>query len=189
MGLIIVIGGLPGSGKSTLGKMLAARLRVPFYSMGDVRRAYARDRGWTLDELNRRAEIDPASDHLVDRFQTELPKREASFVIDSRLGFHFIPGAVKVFLHASVRTCAQRILRTNRSEEKWTIIEDGVRSLTERVASDKRRYAALYGVDPLDEAVYDIVLDSETADPFVLLNQLLDELRRRGHEVQDTQTI
>ena len=35
--MIITISGLPGSGKSTIGKMLAKKLGYKFYSMGDLR--------------------------------------------------------------------------------------------------------------------------------------------------------
>ncbi len=184
-GIIITIGGLPGSGKSTLGKLLAARLGVPFYSMGDIRRTYAREHGWTLEELNRRAESDPESDHLVDRFQARLPEKEHAFIVDSRLGHHFLPQALKLFVKASVRVCATRILGAKRFGEEWTTIDDGVRSLEERIASDKRRYAALYGIDPLDETQYDLVLDSEAHNPLELLEQVLAELHRRGVRLPD----
>lgn len=186
--LIVTIGGLPGSGKSTLGKLLAARMGVPFFSMGDVRRAYAHDRGWSIEQLNAYAEKDPESDHLVDRFQERLPAQTPSFVIDSRLGYHFIPGAFRIFLHAPVRVCAERIFAQRRSSESWKNIEEGVASLNERIACDQRRYRALYNIDPTDESQYDLVLDAEHADQQELLRQTLAALTKRG-VVLPAQTI
>ncbi len=187
-GLIVTIGGLPGSGKSTLGKLLAARMGVPFFSMGDVRRAYANDRGWSIEQLNAYAEKDPESDHLVDRFQERLPATTPSFVIDSRLGYHFIPGAFRIFLRAPVRVCAERIFAQRRSSETWQNVEEGVAALNERVACDKRRYQALYGVDPGDESQYDLVLDAGDADQLTLLRQTIEALKQKGHAIP-AQTI
>ena len=62
--MIITIGGAPGSGKSTVGRMLATNLNIPFFSMGDIRRAYALERGLTIEQLNELAKVDPSSDRL-----------------------------------------------------------------------------------------------------------------------------
>ena len=37
----ITISGLAGSGKSTVGRLLASKLNVPFISMGNTTRAFA----------------------------------------------------------------------------------------------------------------------------------------------------
>ena len=52
--MIITISGKPGAGKTTVGKAVAARLGLEFYSMGDLRGKMASDRGLTIDELSKR---------------------------------------------------------------------------------------------------------------------------------------
>lgn len=185
-GIIITIGGLPGSGKSTLGKLLAARLGVPFYSMGRVWREYASEHGIGFEELHFQAETDPSIDERIDRYQQELPRQHPSFVIDSRLGHHFIPQAIKIFLKADLRTCAERILHADRAEQRPQTIEESLATLRHVIDSNRKRYLVLYGTDMLDEAQYDLVLDSERTDPFALLAQVLAELRRRGIPLPDT---
>jgi predicted cytidylate kinase len=184
--VIITIGGPPGSGKSTLGRMLATRLGAPFFSMGDVRRAYALERGMTLAELNRRGEADPYSDTMVDEYQSKLPRQHPSFVIDSRLGYHFLPQSVKIFLKADLRVAASRILPDKRAEEHWTNLDEGTRALQERMRSDRARYKKYYGIDPYDESRFDLVLDTSQLDPLAVLHETLLFLKRSGVPVPPT---
>lgn len=180
MGLIITIGGSPGSGKSTLGRMLAAHLGVPFFSMGELRRKYALEHHMTINELNVKAEKDPFSDKLVDEYQQTLAEKHESFVIDSRLGFHFIPRSVKLFIHIKREIAAARIFALRRDSEHWKSVEEGVRTLGEREASDKLRYKHLYKVDPSDLSQYDLVLDSSNTTPEELLEQVIAFLKEQN---------
>ncbi|MFH1364907.1 MAG: AAA family ATPase, partial [Candidatus Aenigmatarchaeota archaeon] len=89
--MIISICGISGSGKSTISKLLAERLGYKHYSIGEIRRKMAVDRGMTLAELNKLGEKEDFTDKEVDKFQEELGKKEDNFVIDGRTSFHFIP--------------------------------------------------------------------------------------------------
>jgi len=178
--VIITLGGMPGSGKSTLGKLLAARLDMPFFSMGDVRRQYAIANNMTLAELNKRGEQDPASDALVDEYQKKLPFKHNSFVIDSRLGYHFLPKSIKLFVKVDLRVAATRIYSQKRESEKWSSVEDGERELRERIACDIKRYKQYYALDPSDLTQYDLVLDSTSTDPETLLHRVILFLRLKG---------
>jgi cytidylate kinase len=183
MGTIITIGGDPGSGKSTLGRMLATRLDIPFFSMGMIRREYATQHGWSLEELNRRAKDDPTSDRLVDEYQQELPRKHDAFVIDSRLGFHFIPASIKIYVRVDARSAAERIFAQRRVEEEWDTIDDGIASLLTRKEADRQRYIALYDVDQADLAQYDIVVESTGRNPLDVMDDVVDRLRAYGVRV------
>ncbi|HIH23465.1 TPA: AAA family ATPase [Candidatus Woesearchaeota archaeon] len=178
--VIITIGGMPGSGKSTVGRMIAVRLGIPFFSMGDVRREFANEHGMTLAELNARGENDPASDKMVDEYQSKLPETTPSFVIDSRLGYHFLPQSFKVYLKVDSRAAAERIYAMKRHEEHWRSIEDGVRSVEERAASDLRRYKKYYGLNPYDEKNFDLVIDTTHMKPLAVLHAVRKYLKERG---------
>ena len=98
--MIITLGGTPGSGKSTVGKILAEELSYEFLSMGGIRREFAKKNGMTLEELNERAKKDPESDNMVDEYLKELAKKDG-LIIDARLGWYFIPDSFKVWVTAS----------------------------------------------------------------------------------------
>ncbi len=95
--MIIVISGSPGSGKSTVGKILAKDLGYKFYSMGDLRGQMAMERGLTIDQLNEIGKTEDWTDRAADEYQKKLGETEDNFVIDSWAGFHFLPQAFKIF--------------------------------------------------------------------------------------------
>ena len=51
--MIITISGTPGSGKSTVAKMIATKLGFKHYSTGDFMRQMAKERGISLEELSK----------------------------------------------------------------------------------------------------------------------------------------
>jgi cytidylate kinase len=161
--MIITISGRAGSGKSTSGRLLAKRLHTKFYSMGDVRRQMAKDMGLTIAELNKIAEKDPASDVKVDKYQAKLAKKIKNFVIDSRLGYLFIPKSLKVYLDADVNTRAKRIFndaKNRKGVETTKSIADAKKELISRENSDIKRYEKLYKTNPYNPEHYDLVIDT-----------------------------
>jgi CMP/dCMP kinase len=179
--MIITIGGAPGSGKSTVGRMLATNLNVPFFGMGEVRRQYALAHGMSLEELNEQAKTDPTSDHMVDNYAAELGKTLPSFVLDGRVGFHVIPHSIKIYVKVEVRVAAERIFSQRRESEHWETVEDGIESLQKREVGDRQRYMQLYRVDPTDPSHYDLVIDSTGKNPVELLEEVLAFLREKRH--------
>ena len=67
--MIISISGTPGSGKSTVGEILAKRLGFEHYSMGDFQRSLAQEKGITILELLELEKKDPKLDKRVDEKQ------------------------------------------------------------------------------------------------------------------------
>ncbi|MEK6823131.1 MAG: (d)CMP kinase [Nanoarchaeota archaeon] len=168
--MIITISGDPGSGKSTAAKEIAKHLRLNHYSGGDMRGLLAKDHGMTIDELNKLGENDPSTDRDIDERIAKLGKEEDGFVIDSRLAWHFIPQSIKIYLTTDVRVAAQRIFKdiqlkdkapVDRSDEpEYKDVDDVVKHIKARVASDKKRYKKYYDIDHTDMSHYDLVLDT-----------------------------
>ena len=57
---IVTIGGLPGSGKTTVAKILAEKLRLEYVNAGDIFRNLAAKKGLTLEEFGIFAENNPS---------------------------------------------------------------------------------------------------------------------------------
>src|SRR4030067_215399 len=115
--IIITIHGQAGSGKSSISKLLAKRLRYKHYSVGDLRRQIAKKHGIPLTELNKLGEKHDWTDRGPDELQQELGKKEDNFVIDGRTCFFFIPHSFKVYLHADIKVRAKRVLKDERKAE------------------------------------------------------------------------
>ncbi|RME30871.1 hypothetical protein D6789_04350 [Candidatus Woesearchaeota archaeon] len=177
---IITLMGTPGSGKSTLGKLLAQQLGFKHYSMGDLQRRIATQHGWTINELmakNVSGAFD--SDTETDELQTRLGKEEDDFVIDGRLSWHFIPHSFKVFLDCEERERARRLVERGSASDNAADIDDAMRLNAERLAHEKKNFLQKYGLDPYDKRHYDLVLDSTHTPPEELARQVRDALQRR----------
>ena len=162
--MIITISGTPGSGKSTVAKMIATKLGFKHYSTGDFMRQMAKERGISLEELGELAKIDTLIDKTLDDRQIQLGKDEDNFVIDARLGFHFIPDSIKIYVNVKTEVGAQRILgdiKANlRHEEQAKDIQDMVDKIESRKKSEIDRYTKYYNVNIHDLQNYDLVVDS-----------------------------
>ena len=174
----IAITGTPGSGKSTLARELAKRLGLKHYSIGDMRRKIARERSMTLAELNRLGESEDWTDRPVDEFVKKLGQSEEGFVIESRTAWHFIPGAIKIFLDAAEEARARRVLARPNPEEQFSTLQEVLASLRERLHSDRTRYRQYYGIDPFDPSRHDILLDNTEKSPQETLREALHQIRR-----------
>jgi CMP/dCMP kinase len=164
--MIISISGNQGSGKSTIAKMLAEKLSWPRYYMGKIRREAAREKGMTLAEYNKLGEKDPSTDLEVDNYQKKLGESEANFVIEGRTSWYFIPHSLKIYLYVKTEIGAQRIFNHLQSEnqrneaENLNSVEDVIKSIKERHASDIKRYEKYFKIDVHDINNYDFYLDT-----------------------------
>lgn len=104
MAHLITISGTLGSGKSTVAKLLAERLGYAYYSTGMAQRKIAEQRGLTTLELNAAAERDKTIDAQIDGVFEKLVQENKNYVVDSRLGFFFIPTSFKVMLTGFCRS-------------------------------------------------------------------------------------
>lgn len=154
-----------GSGKSSVGKLLAERLGVPHYSAGSLFREIGQIANLDALNTNLAAENNVDIDHQVDGRTREIDRTVESFVIDSRMAWHFVSRATRVYLSVSPETAAARIMSdASRAAETYDSRASALASLRKRRDSEVRRYRKLYGVDITDPANYDIVVITDDAD-------------------------
>jgi len=110
--MIITIAGKAGSGKSSVAKEIAKRLKFKHYSMGDFQRELANELGVTIEKLGELAKTDRKYDDMTDKKQKNIGKGD-NVIVDSRLGAHFIPHAFKVFLDVDIDVAVKRRLNQN----------------------------------------------------------------------------
>src|SRR2546428_13856176 len=92
--MILVIGGPPGSGKTTVAERWAAARSYVLVSAGTKFRAMAKERGMSLEAFGRAAEKDPMLDQALDAaILAEIRKYEAAganAVVDGRIQAHLL---------------------------------------------------------------------------------------------------
>ncbi|MBN2459884.1 cytidylate kinase family protein [Candidatus Woesearchaeota archaeon] len=158
--MIIAIGGSAGGGKTSVANALARKLGYKRYSGGDMMRSFAHEQGITLEELHQQAKSDPNFDRQVDEQLKRIGEKEDNFVIDSRLGFFFIPHSIKIYLDAELKIRAKRTMEKARFEECPEDLKEAMRLLEKRAENDAARYEKLYGVNPFEHEHYDLVIDT-----------------------------
>ena len=176
----ITISGEPGSGKSTIAKLLAKKLNLKNYSAGDFMREMAKERGITLMELSKQAETDQSIDKEIDERTKKLAEQDG-FVIDSRLAFYFIPDSIKIFLKVEPAEAARRIFEAKRPDEKQnTTVEATKESMQKRVESERKRCEQYYGFDYLDVSKYDLIVDTTNKNQEQICDEIVTALTEKG---------
>jgi cytidylate kinase len=178
--MIITIHGQAGSGKSSISKLLAKRLRYKHYSMGDLRRQIAKKHGLTLAQLNKLGETEDWTDKEPDELQRKLGKEHDNFVIDCRTGFHFIPHSFKVYLHAELGVRAKRVFQDERKAESFHSIKDAEKELVNRERSDHFRYRKYYRLDITDMKHYDLVIDTTKLTKKQIVERIMEAIKSRA---------
>ncbi|MFA5303708.1 MAG: (d)CMP kinase [Candidatus Nanoarchaeia archaeon] len=158
--MILTITGDLGSGKSTVAKLVAKELKLKYYSTGQMFRKLAVDMQVSFKELNDLAKKDKRIDKRIDDYQKKLGTKEDDFILEGRLGFHFIPESIKVCLRAEPKEAARRIMTDNRSDEKFKNLKEAEESINSRARIEKQRYEALYKINIDDDKNYNLIIDT-----------------------------
>lgn len=155
-------------------------------SAGDFMREMAAERGMTILELSRSAEGGDSIDREIDARTVKLAEESDDFVMDARLGWHFVPDSVKVFLEVRPEEAARRIYRAQRGEEHENIsLDDTRRAIELRTESEASRYQTYYGLDYSDHSNYDLVVDTSDKTVEEVVGAIVEHViwRAGGHEV------
>ncbi|MBI3052072.1 nucleoside monophosphate kinase [Candidatus Woesearchaeota archaeon] len=175
--MIITIAGDPGSGKSTVAELVASKLRLKHVSVGDLLRELAGRRGVSILEISRLAEKDRSVDEYLDSRQRQLAK-EDGLVVDSRLGWHFIPRSFKVFLKVSPEEAGKRIFSARRKTEREnTTLAATIENTKQRKQSERVRYKRYYNLNPFDMSHYDLVIDTTKMQPEGVAGKIISDRR------------
>lgn len=162
--LQISIAGFLGSGKTTVGRRLAAELAYRYHSTGSLQRATARSMELTTLQLSRVAETVPGIDQRIDADLRSLAGQER-LVVDSRMAWHFLPDSFRVCLIVSIEEAARRIMRDqDRGTERYGSLSEAIGAIEERAHSERIRFFHAYGVEISSFQNYDYVIDTEMLD-------------------------
>jgi len=177
--MIITVHGPAGSGKSSISKLLAKRLRYKHYSVGDLRRQIAKKHGLTIAQLNKLGEKHDWTDKEPDELQRKLGRERKNFVIDGRVCFFFIPHSFKVYLHADLEVRARRVLKDERKAEGYKSLKDAEKALVERDRSDRVRYRKYYRLDITKMRHYDLVIDTTSLTKRQIVERIMEAIKKR----------
>lgn len=167
----ITVSGLPGTGTSTLCRILEQRTQMPYVYAGQIFREEAAKRAMSLAELNALCQTDSSIDRELDNRQLEY-LRSGELILEGRLSgwLAFSHGlvALKVWVVCDVSERVRRL-----------VLRDGLDAavqaelMGQRVRRERDRYLRYYGADLDDTSYYDLVLDSTRSTPAELADAVL----------------
>jgi len=162
---IVTLSGDIGGGKSSVARILAGRLNFQLISAGAIQREIATAMGLTTLQLNERSAKDRSVDDRIDSHTQRLGETGNQIIVDSRLAWHFIPSAFKVFLSVDAEVGAGRVFDASRSDEKHSSLADALENNRLRTQLETTRFLALYGIALRDYSNYDLVVDTSFVSP------------------------
>ncbi len=170
--MIIAISGFTGSGKNTLGELLAEKLdyRLVCPTFKDL----AEKEGIPLMEFHTKAEKDPDIDRKFD----ELLKEEASkgdCVVTTWLGPWMVNADVRIRVFAPDSVRAERIAKRDQMVGK-----EALEHVIERDDRNRKRYNKLYGIDIDNDDIFDACLNSGIYRPEKLLGIAMKIIEEKG---------
>lgn len=199
--MILTISGTPGSGKSTIAKIMIEKLQakkmlVERIYVGGIRRELAKKKGMTLEQLNEYAKTHPEMDVDVDLAAAAEAREKAQggpegsnkiVIVEGRTQYHFLPESIKIYVKCDFEEGAKRIwkdmqnalTRAERNEGDINSLEEAKRDLVQRQNNDAERYQKYYGVNPYDETQYDLVVDTTRITAGEATERILDYLKSR----------
>ncbi|MBU4266051.1 MAG: AAA family ATPase [Candidatus Altiarchaeota archaeon] len=155
--MIVTIGGSAGSGTSTLAKEIASRFGLKHISAGLIMREMAKEKGMDLLEFSKFAEENSQIDNEIDEGQKKMA--DGNCVAEGRLSAHFLEHDISVWLTAPLDVRATRVSYRENISPK-----EAEKRITEREASEKKRYKEFYDIDISDMDRYDIILNTGKFD-------------------------
>jgi predicted cytidylate kinase len=172
----ITISGTPGSGKSTVAKILEKKLGVKYIYSGLIFRQLAEEHNMELDKFGKFCERNSEIDKKLDDRQLEILK-EGDVILEGRLAGWIayknnIP-ALKVSIDTDIETRAKRIVNREKGS-----VDFRKKEIIERERSEALRYKNYYGIDLKDKSIYDLLIDSKNISPEEIVEIIIQKINR-----------
>jgi len=153
----LTIGGPPGSGTTSIAKLLADAHGLVHIYAGLIFRDMAREKDLSLAEFGKLAEKDDSFDRSVDERMAEMALSGPDTIAEGRMAAFVVEAPdIKIWLDAPLD------VRVSRIAGREGLAEDKVRAMTmDRQESETQRYQRYYGIDIYDLSCYDIVINTE----------------------------
>jgi len=174
--ITITISGTPGSGKSTVGRLLSEEIGLKYVYSGDIFRKTAKKYNMSLEEFGSYCETHKEVDKELDDYQLEI-LRNGNVIVEGRIAGWIayrnnIP-ALKVILDADIETRTRRIVNRESGD-----VERRKQEMLNREKSEALRYKNYYKIDLKDTSIYDLVIDSADKTPDEIVNLITQKIKR-----------
>ena len=176
--VVIAISGLPCVGTTTVGKLVARKLGLGFFSPG----AYFKQHFRAEKEIDRalgflRTGGSEKEFHVkLDKMQLDVAKA-GDVVIAGKLSIYILKDLadLKVWLKADLNTRVKRLC-----ERDELAIKEAKSKLKERESLERELWKSIYGIDYVEqESMADVVIDTSKKTPAQVAAQIIRNLKSK----------
>lgn len=169
----ITISGRGGVGKGTISKLLGDKLGYNVVSGGEFFRKMAEERNMDIYQFDQFVKENPEYDKKIDQMQRKYGEENDDFILESRLGWYFVPDSFKIQLLCDEPERLRRISQRDNCD----IFEAKNNELI-RLEAVHERYNKLYGIENFeDQKNYDLVIDTTNLTPEQIVNIILEKIK------------
>jgi len=173
----ITISGNPGSGKTTVAKLLEEKLNIKYIYSGMIFRELAEEYGMSLEEFGKYCEEHDNIDFELDNRQVKIMKK-GDVILEGRLAGWLANknniSAFKISIVADIDVRTQRVVNREKGS-----ISKRKEEILERERSENTRYKKYYGANLKDNSIYDLVIDSTNKKPEEIVDIIIKEMKKK----------
>ncbi|MFX0019648.1 MAG: (d)CMP kinase [Promethearchaeota archaeon] len=175
--MILSISGFHGTGKSTIGKLIAESLGITYYSTGEAFRELAKEKNMTLAEFTEYVENHPDVDFELDEKVIEIAKKD-NIVIDSQLSGFLLKdiASFKIHLVCPIDIRVKRMAARDKTSYQIKLKETKLRE-----KSELERFKKLYNIDLNNikevNETFDLIINTENLTIKEVLELILLKLK------------
>lgn len=178
--IVVVISSPPGSGGTTVGRKIAKKLKLKFFSAGKLQKELVK--GWKKEA---KAALESwkipvgASDKTHkerDALQIKIAKK-GNVVIESTLGIHFLKNLskYKIWLDVPLKVRAERTAKRDKLP-----VNEALKQIAKREEIERREWRRIYGFDYFNQKYdADFVLDSSNLTVSQTVDKILEFIKGR----------
>ncbi|UCC20760.1 MAG: AAA family ATPase [Promethearchaeota archaeon] len=176
--MIITISGLHGTGKSTIGKLIAEKMGIKYYSTGQAFRDLAQEMKMTLAEFTKYVERNPEIDKKLDNRIIEIAKK-GNVIIDSQLSGYLLKdfSDFNILLTCPLETRVKRMIQRDNSD-----YEEKIKETKMREKSELERFKLLYNIDLSNQQelyqIYDLIINTESLSVEEIFKEIILKLEK-----------
>ena len=157
--MIITIGGLAGTGTSTVASILSQRRGIPYLSAGDIFRQMAAEKGMDVLDFSKFVEGNTDIDREIDQRQAQAARESEDLIVEGRLSAYFVEAPLKTWLTAPLDVRSGRI--SHLKNKPVELVREDILTKEKREA---KRYQEIHNLDIGDMEVYHLIINTERFD-------------------------
>ncbi len=179
--VVIVISGMPGCGSSTTAKLLAEKLGLAHYSVGDYNKSHASIGNETQKSITMWTGL---KGKLLRKFHVDSDKiarqvaKGGNVVIDGKIAIRMIKGKydLSVWLKTDEKIRAERY-----AERDSATIKISTENLLKKEKLERKNFRRIYGFDYFDqEKEADLVIDTGSKTPEEIVEEIIVKGKEKG---------